>query len=223
MAQELLTFRPAQLPTKQQAISAIDRAQNVGEIKEIMDIWEAARAYAQQKNDKYAKADAEEVKREAQRKIGLMMQAELRPHGGINQYNKEESPPDSSSRVTTATLLDLGLSAHTQQKCREEARIPQERWKEHIEAIREKILSPTKKEVVPIKQPTTEEVWSTRLNELQREFNSDTATLLTTTGRLISHSRNKPPGLSAPILDDFFRAYKKIGEIHLKLKEFLGE
>src|ERR1700722_17379718 len=119
------------LATLDRARLMLAEARTLPDLKKIRDIAEAAKAYARaEKMGIEAQNYAGEIVVEATRRMGeLLLAAEKNP--GARRYLKgtaKQAPPP--------TLEELGISKKQSAICQDIARLSQEKFREHINAVR---------------------------------------------------------------------------------------
>jgi hypothetical protein len=117
-------------------------AKNVDEVKDIRDKSIAIKEYAKQAKNKQMEADAYEIRRRAERRLGQLMEDQRETVGlakppGINQYvdrveKRPEAPP---------TLAEAGIDKHLAHAARTTAKMPEKEFQKKIDQARNSIIN----------------------------------------------------------------------------------
>jgi len=114
------------LATLSQATRMLAEARTLSEVKAIKDIATAAAAYAHARGlGEEAETYAAEIRLEASRRIGQMMQ-QAKANGEIAKGGRP--PENRSQRATGFGLADLGISKDESSAAQALAQIPDEEW-----------------------------------------------------------------------------------------------
>lgn len=111
------------------ARKALQEAKRVDEVKKIRDQAEAMRAYARQANDMDLMNWAAEIKLRAERKAGEML-ADM-------EKNKGGRPSKKNQSHDVTSLADIGVSRKQSSRWQQIAKVPEEKFEQHIERQRE--------------------------------------------------------------------------------------
>ena len=119
------------LATLDRARLMLAEARTLPDLKKIRDIAEAAKAYARaEKMGIEAQNYAGEIVVEATRRMGeLLLAAEK--NSGARRY-----PKGTAKQAPPPTLEELGISKKQSAICQDIARLPQEKFREHINALK---------------------------------------------------------------------------------------
>jgi hypothetical protein len=119
------------LATLDRARLMLAEARTLSELKKIRDKAEAAKAYARaQKIGIELQNYAGEIVAEATRRMGeFLLTAEKNP--GARRY-----PKGTAKQAPLPTLKELGVSKRQSAICQDIARLPQEKFREHINAMK---------------------------------------------------------------------------------------
>jgi hypothetical protein len=124
------------------ACTALAEARSVDEVREILNLAEAQRAYAKMAKNRNLEADAFEIRKRAERRLGNMMQA-LRetvglatPGGAMRPEHRVVRKPDA-----IPTLAEAGIDKNLANRARSAAGVPAEEFEEIINQGREQITA----------------------------------------------------------------------------------
>jgi len=119
------------LATLDRALLKLAEARTLPDLKKIRDFAEAFKAYARaEKMGIEAQNYAGEIVAEATRRMGeFLLTAEKNP--GARRY-----PKGTAKQAPPPTLKELGISKKQSAICQDIARLPQEKFREHINAIK---------------------------------------------------------------------------------------
>jgi hypothetical protein len=120
------------LATLDRARLMLAEARTLTDLKKIRDIAEAAKAYARvRKMGIEAQNYAGEIVAEATRRVGeFLLTAEKNP--GARRY-----PKGTAKQAPLPTLKELGISKKQSANCQDIARLPLEKFRGHINAIKD--------------------------------------------------------------------------------------
>jgi hypothetical protein len=156
------------------ACRAVAEARSVDEVKDILDVSAAMKAYARQAKNEQLEADAWEIRQRARRKLGELMQAQKETVG----FNRGGGDQKSDHRVTEKPsdlpkLAEQGIDKNLAHAARTAAAIPAEKFEEHIQQGRNQITSRSAVDVTPAApvrgtQGTGENEWYTPAEYVER-------------------------------------------------------
>jgi N6-adenosine-specific RNA methylase IME4 len=133
------------------ACHALAEAKAVDEVKKILDVSEAMRAYAKQAKNKQLEVDAAEIRFRAERRIGELMQAQ-RETVGLSEGTKGQLRGKDSSGGTLAdppdarpTLAEAGIDKHLADRARKLAAVPQEQFENMVGEWRGRVQEETER------------------------------------------------------------------------------
>ena len=124
----------------QQAVTAIDAAATVGDVKKVLDQWTGLAAYARKAKDKQLEADAAEIKMRAARRLGAMMQAQ-KETVGLNKGGRPKTGLlENPVSEPTPTLAEAGIDKNLAASARKEAAKSEEQFASDVAEKKSAIL-----------------------------------------------------------------------------------
>jgi hypothetical protein len=135
---------PPTLPYYDQACQALAKAKVLDEAKEIRDRAEAMRAYARQSQNTQLEADAFEVRKRAERRLGELIAEEKEQrglasggeHGGRKKKDGSRAEPSN----TRPTLRSAGITKDLSSRAQKKAKLPPQEAERLIEKGRQNII-----------------------------------------------------------------------------------
>ena len=124
------------------ACRALAEARSVDEVREILNVAEAQRAYAKMAKNRNLEADAFEIRKRAERRLGGMMKAQretvglAKPGGDMRIKHRVAKKPDA-----IPTLVEAGIDKNLAHRARSAAAVPAEQFEQIIEEGREQITA----------------------------------------------------------------------------------
>lgn len=122
------------------ARKALAEARNTDEVKGIRDKSKAVEAYARQAKDKELQANAWEITRRAERRLGELM-AEQRDAVGMAPSGRPKIGSMPDPILSIHTLADAGIDKHLADKARKAAAVPEESFEKAIDKKRDNIIN----------------------------------------------------------------------------------
>jgi len=124
------------------ACRALAEARSVDEVREILNFAAAQRAYAKMAKNRNLEADAFEIRKRAERRLGDMMQAQketvglAKPGGDMRPEHRVAKKPDA-----IPTLVEAGIDKNLAHRARRAAAVAAEKFEQIIKAGREQITA----------------------------------------------------------------------------------
>jgi len=124
------------------ACRALAEARSVDEVGEILNFAEAQRAYAKMAKNRNLEADAFEIRKRAERRLGDMIQAQrqtvglAKPGGDMRPEHRVAKKPDA-----IPTLVGAGIDKNLTHRARSAAAVPAEKFEQIIKECREQITT----------------------------------------------------------------------------------
>jgi hypothetical protein len=124
------------------ACTALAEARSVDEVREILNLAEAQRAYAKMAKNRNLEADAFEIRKRAERRLGDMMHAQreavglARLGGDMRSEHRVVRKPDA-----IPTLAEAGIDKNLAHRARSAAGVPAEKFEQIIKQGREQITA----------------------------------------------------------------------------------
>jgi len=121
------------------ACQALADAKAVDEVRQILHVADALRAYARQAKNKALEVDAAEIRIRAERRVGELMQAQRETVGlaqGGQPYQATGSNLDPVN--TPPTLADAGIDKHLADRARKLAAVPSAEFQAELQQWRER-------------------------------------------------------------------------------------
>lgn len=124
------------------ACRALAEARSVDEVREILNVAEAQRAYAIMAKNRNLEADAFEIRKRAERRLGEMMRAQretvglAKPGGDMRPEHRVAKKPDA-----IPTLVEAGIDKNLAHRARGAAAVTAEKFEQIIKEGREKITA----------------------------------------------------------------------------------
>jgi hypothetical protein len=132
----------------QQAFADIATAVTVNAVKYVLDRWDAIATYARKVKDKQIAADAAEIKKRGERRIGEMMKAQKETIGfnkGGGDHRVKEKPGALS------TLAEAGIDKNLANAARKQAAKSEEQFEADVAENRANIINGKRKPKKPAK------------------------------------------------------------------------
>jgi hypothetical protein len=123
------------------AKSALAQATTINEVKSVRDKAIGLVAYAKKATDHELEADAEAIRLEAERLLGQMMRKQ-KETVGLNEGGRPKTGFSGNPVSSKPTLAEAGIDKNLADRARKFAAMPEEEFKEAVEAKREVILTP---------------------------------------------------------------------------------
>jgi hypothetical protein len=124
------------------ACHALTEARSVDEVREILNLAEAQRAYAKMAKNRDLEADAFEIRKRAERRLGEMIQEQretvglAKPGGDMRTKHRVAKKPDA-----IPTLLEAGIDKNLAHRARSAAAVPAEKFAQIVKEGREQITA----------------------------------------------------------------------------------
>jgi hypothetical protein len=150
----------------QEAKRALAEAKSVAEVKNIRDKAIGLATYARQASDGQLEAEADEIRMEAERRLGQMMQQQKetiglnkggRPKTGVRETLVSDQPP---------TLADAGIGKNLAKRSRAAAALSYEEFQAQVDAKRETVRTATGSRK---KSPAAEDAATQRAKRKERK------------------------------------------------------
>ena len=121
---------------------ALAEARSVDEVREILSFAEAQRAYAKMAKNRHLEADAFEIRKRAERRLGDMMQAQ-RQTVGRAKPGGDMRPEHRVAKKLYAppTLVEAGIDKNLAHRARSAAAVPAEKFEQIVKDGREQITA----------------------------------------------------------------------------------
>lgn len=126
-----------QLIRYETARSALAEARSVDEVKDIRDKSEAMRAYARMAKDTQLEVDATELRLRAERRLGIMLDAEKR--SGRLRTGPDKDIGSDSEPIERVTLADVGIDKKLSSRAQRIGGIGEQAFEAMVESVRGRI------------------------------------------------------------------------------------
>jgi hypothetical protein len=196
---ELVPVQTANLPTPPVLKTKLATAKTTGEVKPIITAAKALKVVAKEAKNRQAIADATEVVRRAERKLGLMM-AEQKLTVGFNKggAGQHKGKRDSKNPVADVlpTLAEAGIDKNLAYRARKWAEFDDEGFEYELELELDKILNPP-----PSPGQLDEERKEERRKERQEARRQEQETIAVVADDVIERDRKECVELYQKVLD----------------------
>lgn len=129
-----------QLVKYEAAKHALAEAKAVDEVKQILDVATAMKAYARQANDKQLEIDASEIRVRSERRLGEMIQRQ-KETGGMNTGGRPTEKPLPEGKGFSPPLSDMGIDYKLSSRAQAIASIPHDEFEEVLATHREEVTA----------------------------------------------------------------------------------